>query len=119
MRVFTGWRTTISDTFLHSDMLDRLQNQSIIPLPSGQLPAMYAANHMSFFKNKAFKPIPKEENKITVESWSQNTIKNVYITNKNIIQRFMVKSLKEAELKMYKPYTEKEINKYLPKKINS
>ena len=115
MRVSIGWRTTISDTFLYSDMLERLKNQSIIPLPSGQLPPLYSKNHLSLFLNRLFKPVPKEEHKVSLKTWSENSIKNVYI-DKNISQRFM-KSLKDSDLKMYEPYTTEEIKEYLPSKI--
>lgn len=120
MRLFTGWRTTISNTFLHSDTEQRLKSQSIIPLPSGQLPPMYLANHTMFFKNKPFKPIPDQEHKITVESWSKDSIKNGFITDKHIVQRFMNNiSMNESSssTKYYPEYSKEEIKEYLPNKI--
>jgi len=115
MRVFTGWRTTSETTFLHSDMRDRFLYQAIIPLASGQLPPMYSANHISFLKNKPFKPIPKNDVKVTVETWSSASIKNVFIVDK-IAQRFM-ESLKTSGMEMYAPYTESEIREYIPSPV--
>lgn len=111
MRMFTGWRTTVSTTFLHADMRERLKYQAIIPLPSGQLPPLYSANHASFLKHKPFKPIPKNTAKVTVDTWFHDSIKDVFI-----VQRFM-ESLKTSGLEMYVPYSEKEIQEYLHKKI--
>jgi hypothetical protein len=116
MRLFTGWRTTISNTFLHSDTAQRLKNQSIIPLPSGQLPPMYLANHTMFFKNKPFKPIPDQEHKITVESWSRDSIKDDFITDKHIVQRFMTDT-GNSSIKYYPEYSKEELKEYLPNKI--
>lgn len=115
MRLFTGWRTTTSTKFLHTDMRERFKTQAIIPLPSGQLPPMYSANHISFLKNKPFKPIPKNDVKVTVETWSRDAIKDVFIVDK-VVQRFM-NSLEKTDVQMYYPYTESEIEEYLPKPL--
>ena len=115
MRLFTGWRTTTSKKFLHTDMRERFKTQAIIPLPSGQLPPMYSANHISFLKNKPFKPIPKNDVKVTVETWSHDVIKDVFIHDK-VVQRFM-NSLEKSGVQMYDPYTESEIEEYLPKPL--
>lgn len=56
----------------------------------------YFKNHCSVFLNKLFKPIPKEEHKVSLNTWYKNTIKNV-MSNKN--SRYM------KNLKIYKPYT--------------
>lgn len=115
MRVFTGWRTTSETTFLHADMRERFLRQAIIPLASGQLPPMYSANHISFLKNKPFKPIPKNDVKVTVETWSRASIKDVFVVDK-IAQRFM-ESLKTSGVAMYDPYTESEIREYMPSPV--
>lgn len=123
-RLFIGWRTTNEKTFLHKDMLERLQTQDIIPLPSGQLPPMYASNHGSFFLNKQFKPDPSYDYKVNTIEWSQNTMKPVTLLTKvnkdkkeyKIVNRFL-KSLEEYNLKKYKEYTEEEINFYKPTKV--
>ena len=115
MRVFTGWRTTSETTFLHADMRDRFLYQAIIPLASGQLPPMYSANHISFLKNKPFKPIPKNDVKVTVETWSRASIKDVFVVDK-IAQRFM-ESLKTSGVAMYAPYRESEIQEYIPSPV--
>jgi len=81
MRMSIGWRTTVSTTFLHADMRERLKDQAIIPLPSGQLPPLYSANHASFLKHKPFKPIPKNTAKVTVDTWFHDSA--VYGKSKN------------------------------------
>jgi len=116
MRLFIGWRTTVSKTFLYRDMRERFENQAIIPLPSGQLPPMYSANHATIFKDKEFKPIPKEDTKVSVRTWSESTINDVFVGKDNITKRFM-DDLKKSGMKMYTPYSSGEINEYLPNKI--
>ena len=123
-RLFIGWRTTKDTTFLHKDMLERLKSQNIIPLPSGQLPPMYASNHGSFFLNKKFKPNPKDDYEVTTIEWSHNTMKDItLVTKKNkdgneykIVNRYL-KSLEEYRLPMYEKYSDEEIIYYKPLKI--
>lgn len=120
MRLFLGWRTTNSNNFIHSDMLERLNNQSIIPLPSGQLPPMYAANHASFYLHKTFKPIPEKEHKVSLITWSRDSMQKqtlVKISGKNgdykIVKRYL-DSLKHYGFSMYQKYTQHEIALYKP-----
>jgi hypothetical protein len=77
---------------------------------------MYLANHTMFFKNKPFKPIPDQEHKITVESWSRDSIKDDFITDKNIVQRFMTDT-SNSSIKYYPEYSKEELKEYLPNKI--
>ena len=44
-----GWRTTIDTGPLFEDIEQMLRDQAVIPLPSGQLPPIYSANHRSCF----------------------------------------------------------------------
>jgi hypothetical protein len=76
---------------------------------------MYSVNHATALKNKAFKPIPKDDTKVTLSSWSLETFKLVFI-KENIVQRFM-SSLQEVDIPMYTPYSENEIKEYLPSLI--
>ena len=61
-RLFTGWRTTIDTGPLFEDIEQMLRDQSVIPLPSGQLPPLYSANHRSCFLRKPFCPIRDDKN---------------------------------------------------------
>jgi len=128
MRIFMGWRTTTSDGFLIPVTRERMETQGIIPLPSGQEPPMYAANHASFFRHKTFRPISNINWKVSTVDWSKETFKKsgptgVPITldhkGKNgkpdykLIPRYM-SSLKHYDLPMYPPYTKEELDLYLP-----
>lgn len=120
MRLFTGWRTTTSDNFIHPDMLKRMATQSIVPLPSGQLPPMYASNHGSFYLNKQFKPIPHRDHKVNLKEWSRDSMQPQTLVQKDgkdgvytIVARYL-KSLKDYGFKMYPNYTQEEIALYRP-----
>ena len=125
MRVFTGWRTTISNNYLHDDTEKRIQTQAVMPLPSGQIPPMFAANHGSFFRWKQFKPIPNNSHQVSTIEWSINTFLDHLLKSEpakkdkpeyKIIPRFL-KSLAEYKIPMYTPYTTKEMALYRPQKI--
>lgn len=127
MRLFTGWRTTISNDYLHSNMLDLLKSQSIIPLPGGMLPPMYASNHGSFFLWKQFRPIPRDNDYMvnTIE-WSHNSFQPNTLVDKpskkdkppyKIVARHM-KSLEYYGFPKYPKYTEQELASYRPTRIN-
>lgn len=122
MRLFTGWRLTTSSGFLHSDMLERLNKQSIMPLPSGQLPPMYAANHGSFYLHKSFKPIPNRDYKINLIEWSNQSLQPVILINRpakgdypayKISPRWL-ESLEHYNLPKYPLYTDEELAIYKP-----
>ena len=128
MRIFMGWRTTTSGGFLVPATRERMETQGIIPLPSGQEPPMYAANHGSFFRHKVFRPIYDIDWKVSTIGWSNETFKEsgptgVPITIRHegkgdkpdyrLIPRYM-NSLKHYGLPMYPPYTKEELDLYLP-----
>jgi hypothetical protein len=132
MRIFTGWRTTTSSDFLIPVTGERMKNQGIFPLPSGQEPPVFSANHGSFFRNKAFRPIPRINDwKVSTVEWSAETFKEegptgvpITITSKNksgtgtykLVNRFM-RSLRHYKLPMYPPYSKKELSLYLPQNV--
>ena len=121
MRIFTGWRTTISRDYLHSGTKERIERQAVMPIPSGQIPPMFAANHGSFFRSNQFKPIPDDtSHKVSTIEWSVNTfLQKLLILDKMgeyIIPRNLT-SLEEYNLKMYTKYTEEEMDLYRPQKI--
>jgi hypothetical protein len=118
MRIFTGWRTTISTDYLHPGTKERIGAQAVMPLPSGQIPPMFAANHGSFFRSKQFKPIPNTSHKVSTIEWSVNTFLEELLDKRKdyIIPRFLT-SLKEYNLPMYTEYTEEETALYRPQKI--
>ena len=127
IRIFSGWRTTVSEDFLMPDLPDRLRMQAPISLPSGQKPPIYSANHASFFKKKAFKPIPDDADwKVSTIGWSTETFKEagptgVPITVRHekvgvpysLVPRYMA-SLYHYGLPMYPAYTQEEIDSYRP-----
>ena len=105
-RLFIGWRQTFSNNMLFDDFISRLETQSIMRIPSGQEPAMYAKMHLSFHKNMLIK-------------WSDVSIENRILVQENdilICPRFM-KSLKEYGFNLYPAYSSDEINKYRPQRI--
>lgn len=111
IRLYSGWRLTTFDKPLIKDLKERLNKQSIIPLPSSQLPPMYSANHLSFHKDMTIK-------------WSKETFLPQLIEHKkgkskgktveyDIIPRYM-KSLKEMKLPLYLKYSKTELSIYKP-----
>ena len=131
-RLFSGWRTTIEDGPLFRDIGQMLQDQAVIPLPSGQLPPLYSANHRSCFLRKAFNPIRDDKKfKVSTMQWSDETFKKKgpsgvslfrYFPSRNgkpgykLVSRHM-QSLKKYGFPMYRSYSEKEIELYRPNKI--
>uniref|UniRef100_A0A6C0LZB6 Uncharacterized protein n=1 Tax=viral metagenome TaxID=1070528 RepID=A0A6C0LZB6_9ZZZZ len=129
MRLFTGWRTTTSNDYLIPVTPQRMEDQGIMPLPSGHEPPVYSANHMLFFKNKPFKPISDIDWKVSTIQWSAETFKetgptgvDVTIQHKRadavyrLIPRWM-KSLKHYEFPLYNVYDHKEMALYRPQNI--
>lgn len=109
IRLYSGWRLTKQLNPLISDLLQRFKDQSIIPLPSGQLPPLYSLNHISLFKAQTIK-------------WSRETFPEKLLETKigkdkikyKVISRFM-KSLKTMNLSsLYTPYSNSEISIYIP-----
>lgn len=120
MRIFTGWRTTISNDYLHRDTKDKMKTQSVMRLPSGQEPSMYSKMHESMFRNRKFKPIPNNPHEVTTIEWSVNTfLEKLLILDRRgkfIIPRNLT-SLEEYNLPMYTPYTDEEMALYRPQII--
>lgn len=126
MRLFTGWRTTISRNYLHTEMSQLLQKQAIIPLPGGMQPPMYAANHGMFFLWKQFKPIPKDNDyKVNTIEWSNNTMQPRTLVERpankdkpayKILTREM-RSLQYYGFPKYPEYTKEELKLYRPTRI--
>ena len=127
MRLFIGWRTTISKDYLHSDAEKRIQTQAVMRLPSGQEPPMFAANHGSFFRWKRFKPIPNNSHQVSTIEWSINTFLDHLLKLEKadakkdkpeykIIPQ-VLKSLVEYKIPMYRPYTSEEMALYRPQRL--
>jgi hypothetical protein len=131
-RLFSGWRTTIDTGPLFQDIEQMLRDQAVIPLPSGQLPPLYSANHRSCFLRKAFNPIRDDKKfKVSTMQWSDETFKKTgpsgvslfrYFPPRNgkegykLVSRHM-QSLKKYGFPMYKEYSKEEIELYKPNKI--
>eukprot|EP00944_MAST-04C_sp_MAST-4C-sp1_P014655 g14655.t1 len=47
-RLFLGWRTTKQNEPLVENLLDRLEEKAVMPIKSGQIPAMYSKMHWMF-----------------------------------------------------------------------
>jgi len=116
MRLFTAWSTTTRQNFIHPDMIERLLSQNIVPLPSGQRPPIYAANHGSFYLHKPFKPIPNRDHSVSLIEWSRDTMQPRTLAQKDgakgkytIVSRYL-KSLKDYDFRMYPAYTQEEIS---------
>ena len=74
MRLFTGWRTTVSTDYLHPDTEKLMRQQAVMPLPSGQVPPIFGKSHNSYYLWKEFGPIPKDKTyKVNLIDWSNNT----------------------------------------------
>jgi hypothetical protein len=121
-RLFVGWRLTKTPKPLFP--LELLDEQAVIPLPSGQIPPMYSSNHVSYYIFKEFEIAPGIESSLT--QWSQhNFLDELLVLKKKkdrpneeyeIIPRHM-ESLKHYKLKMYPEYTESEKSIYIGKRI--
>jgi hypothetical protein len=48
-RLFLGWRLTVSKKSIYPNRNDIMKNQSVPPLPSGQIPPMYSSNHLACY----------------------------------------------------------------------
>jgi hypothetical protein len=101
IRLFLGWRLTNSDTslFNHSSILEE---QGVPYNPSGQLPTMYAPNHITFHSN-------------TLIWWSNNTFKPQCLEQRNseklgtyIVVHKIMSSLHNYNFPLYSEYTEEE-----------
>lgn len=68
-RLFLGWRTTYQSTPLVEDLLQRLEDKAVIPIKSGQIPAMYSKMHWMFNTvSKNGKPGQRDQ----LAEWSKN-----------------------------------------------
>lgn len=68
-RLFLGWRTTYQSTPLVEDLLQRLDEKAVMPIKSGQIPAMYSKMHWMFNKpTKSGKPGQRDQ----LAEWSNN-----------------------------------------------
>jgi hypothetical protein len=115
-RLFMGWRLTYSEQALFRNgnkqldgLLDRM---AVVPIKSGQVPAMYASAHWNFHPQK-------------IVDWSEgivDTCKEDRIRkgekSYRIVHRHM-KSMKEYGFALYEPYTEEEIAMLKPHRPES
>lgn len=68
-RLFLGWRTTYQSTPLVEDLRQRLDEKAVIPIKSGQIPAMYSKMHWMFNRvSKSGKPGQRDQ----LAEWSKN-----------------------------------------------
>jgi hypothetical protein len=68
-RLFLGWRTTYQSTPLVEDLLQRLEDKAVMPIKSGQTPAMYSKMHWMFNRvSKSGNPGQRDQ----LAEWSKN-----------------------------------------------
>lgn len=68
-RLFLGWRTTYQSTPLVEDLLQRLDEKAVMPIKSGQIPAMYSRMHwLTNRVSKKGKPGQRDQ----LAEWSKN-----------------------------------------------
>ena len=133
MRLFLGWRITVSDLPMNHDLRERMTTQAIMRIPGGMYPPMYASNHGSYFLRKQFRPIPDDADyKVNTIEWSEETMRPRTLVNKpakgthppyKIVARYMdsLKSYQDmgTDTWMYPPYTEEESLIYFPHRMNT
>ena len=109
MRLFTGWRTTVSTDYLHPDTEKLMRQQAVMPLPSGQLPPMFSKSHNSYFLWREYGPIPKDESyKFNLIEWSNNTFSEKVLKDYDSApppkKKFDINDLVVIKLKQSVPY---------------
>ena len=127
-RVFNGYTLDVLTDPIW-DLRERMKNQAVLPLGSGQEPPMYSKSHLSYYQTKPFylfgkrnpqhgegSPDPVQMN---LQEWSAANFKQVCIDPKTIhrerpiIYRYLP-SLRALELDMYPEYTDEELKLYEP-----
>lgn len=94
MRVFTGWRTTVSKDYLHQKTKEMIEMQAAMQLPSGQIPPMFAASHENYYRWKQFKPIPNKTHKVNLIEWSVDTF------SEKLLIKYEKKQLTKANMQI-------------------
>lgn len=68
-RLFLGWRTTYESTPLVKDLRQRLEDKAVMPIKSGQIPAMYSKMHWMLNRvSNSGKPGQRDQ----LAEWSNN-----------------------------------------------
>ena len=105
-RLFMGWRLTYSEEALFRNgnkqldgLLDRM---AVVPIKSGQVPAIYASAHWNFHPQKIV-----DWSERIVDQCKEDRIRKGEKSYR-IVHRHM-KSMKEYGFALYEPYTEEEI----------
>jgi hypothetical protein len=114
-RLFTGWRISPSRDMICDESV--FEDQAVPKLPGGEIPGMYANNHIQYYVTKPFNITDKI--KMDVREWSEKTFKDRVLVERNfkvagkvrIVPKNML-SLKEMKLKRYPKYEEEEIEIY-------
>jgi len=102
-KMYIGWRLTDQiEPLFKENLTTAIENQGIVKIPSGQMPAMYAANHRRFFAER-------------VREFSKQ-FSRIYIDEAGYVNRFLP-SLKESGLPLLPPYKAKDIHILKPHKL--
>ena len=104
-RLFLGWRVTKEDKGLYP-IEDLISKQGVVPLKSGQIPAMYAKLHWTNWRSK----IVDFSSNMKSETLETKTVESGKDKGKEylIVQREL-KSLEEYGFKKYRPYSSQEL----------
>jgi len=109
-RIFHSLRITDSSEALYNKN-DIIKNQSVPPLPSNQIPPMYAKLHWTNWLEKL-----ENFSQFIHENCKENILRLTTNTTHNIVQKNM-KSLLDYGFKLYPEYTEYELSLYFPIKL--
>lgn len=111
LRLFMGWRLTDATTPLFDDIEERLDDQGIVRIKSGQMPPMHAALHWTNHRDMLVD--------FSVQFKDVCTITRAVLSGSNegktyrVVPRYMP-SLKALKLPMFKAYSKEEKTLYTP-----
>ena len=110
VRLFTGWRLTNSTDSLIPDLSKILEDQSVVPIKSKQMPRMYSKSHMMFHH----KMLEHMAENLIDKCIYEHTFKSGKLKGKTkVFPNAVSPSLKELGI-MYPEYTHKDIEILYP-----
>ena len=98
IRLFTGWRLTLSKNNLYDN--DAIMDaQSVVPLPGSMIPPMYSKNHSTCFLGvpTISKLSVKKSNQEGREQWVKAFVKDINLLHPTKTVRKLTKDLDEAK----------------------
>ena len=111
VRLFTGWRLTNSTDSLIPDLSKILEDQSVVPIKSKQMPRMYSKSHMMFHH----KMLEDMAENLIDKCIYEHTFKSGKLKGETkVFPNAVSPSLKELGI-MYPEYTQKDIEILYPR----